>query len=146
MRGILFILSICISLCYNPDAAVAYAREYCQHYNSNYASYADSGGDCANFVSQCLIAGGQSLDGCANVRKYGIIAGVTSLKNCLESRGWKTSLTKPPQFRPGYPMARKDLKHIVMATSVNGNTITYCGHTKDVCDRTLDYAVYYFYQ
>ena len=28
----------------------------------------------------------------------------------------------------------------------NGNTITYCGHTKDVCDRTLDYAVYYFYQ
>ena len=146
MRYILLFILFEILLCnYNPDAAVAYARKYCQHYNKQYGNYAKSGGDCANFVSQCLIAGGQNLDGCVNLRTHGIIAGVTSLKNCLVKKGWKVAETKPPGFRAGYPMAYPNLKHITLATSVSGNKITYCGHTKDVCDRTLDYKVLYFY-
>ena len=145
MKYILILILFEILICYNPSAAVEYARKYCQHYNPAYGNYAISGGDCANFVSQCLIAGGQSLDGCANIRTHGIIAGVTSLKNCLVKKGWKTSETRPPSFKAGYPMAYTNLKHITMATSVNGNIITYCGHTKDVCDRTLDYKVLYFY-
>ena len=145
MKYILILILFEILLCYNPSAAVEYARKYCQHYNPAYGNYANSGGDCANFVSQCLIAGGQSLDGCANIRTHGIIAGVTSLKNCLVKKGWKTSETRPPSFKAGYPMAYTNLKHITMATSVNGNIITYCGHTKDVCDRTLYYKVLYFY-
>ena len=43
---------------YNPSAAVTYADQYALNYNSAYRSYASSGGDCANFVSQCLRAGG----------------------------------------------------------------------------------------
>ena len=43
---------------YNVNAAVAYADKYCINYNSAYNSYKGKGGDCANFVSQCLFAGG----------------------------------------------------------------------------------------
>ena len=41
---------------YNADSAVAYAKKHAFNYNPNFASYADN--DCANFVSQCLEAGG----------------------------------------------------------------------------------------
>ena len=145
MKIIALILLLGLSLAYNPGAAVDYARKYCKNYNPNYPSYRNSGGDCANFVSQCLIAGGFSFSGCDNVKKSGVIAGVTSLRNCLKKKGWKVSTTKPASFTGGYPMARTDLGHAIMATSVSGNKITYCGHTSDVCDRTLDYAVYYMY-
>ncbi len=44
---------------YNPSAATEYARTYWQNYNPNYPNYNyPGGGDCANFVSQCLYAGG----------------------------------------------------------------------------------------
>ena len=43
---------------YDREAAVAYAAQYALLYNPVFGSWADSGGDCANFVSQCLLAGG----------------------------------------------------------------------------------------
>ena len=42
--------------------AIAYADKYCINYNSSYNSYKGRGGDCANFVSQCLYAGGFKQD------------------------------------------------------------------------------------
>ena len=47
---------------YNVSAAIAYADKYCIDYNSSYNSYKGRGGDCANFVSQCLYAGGFQQD------------------------------------------------------------------------------------
>ena len=46
---------------YNPSAASSYARKYYNNYNSNYSNYNSIGGDCANFVSQCLHAGGMDM-------------------------------------------------------------------------------------
>ena len=43
---------------YNVANAIAYADKYCINYNSSYNSYKGRGGDCANFVSQCLYNGG----------------------------------------------------------------------------------------
>lgn len=43
---------------YQISRAVAYADRYWKHYNHSYHNYANEGGDCANFVSQCLYAGG----------------------------------------------------------------------------------------
>ncbi len=43
---------------YNMEAAIAYANKYALSYNSAYYNFASYGGDCANFVSQCLYAGG----------------------------------------------------------------------------------------
>lgn len=48
---------------YNYDQAVNYAKKYYRNYNSAYPSWASAGGDCANFVSQCLYAGGKPMKG-----------------------------------------------------------------------------------
>lgn len=55
----------CLEL-YDRDAAVAYARQYALSYNPQYANYKSSTGaagrgDCMNFVSQCLHAGGMPI-------------------------------------------------------------------------------------
>ena len=145
MKLLAFIFLFGIMICYDPNAAVNYARRYCKNYNRKYDDYSKMGGDCANFVSQCLIEGGQTFENCTNVKTYGIIAGVTSLTNCLKQKGWKEATTKPPSFRAGYPMANVNKKNITLATSVNDNIITYCSHGNDACDKILDYEVIFYY-
>lgn len=54
--------SLVLSTTYDVDAAVAYAEQWGgEGRNPAYYDYSDDGGDCANFVSQCLIAGGLDL-------------------------------------------------------------------------------------
>ena len=48
---------------YSKDNAIHYANVYCKNYNSNYPNWRSYGGDCANFVSQCLYAGGKLMHG-----------------------------------------------------------------------------------
>ena len=145
MKVILFSILIAFALSYNPSNAVAYALKYCKNYNNQYPNYRNMGGDCANFVSQCLIAGGMNFSGCQNVKSSGVIAGVTSLKNCLLKKGWHLSTTKPSSFKAGYPMVKPDYSHTIIATEIKSGTIYYSGHTNDVCNKQLGYSVYYLY-
>ena len=46
---------------YNGAAAAAYADTYWQNYNPAWPSFANKGGDCTNFVSQALYAGGIAM-------------------------------------------------------------------------------------
>ena len=46
---------------YNGAAAAAYADTYWQNYNPAFPSFAKRGGDCTNFVSQALYAGGIAM-------------------------------------------------------------------------------------
>ena len=48
---------------YNYSNAVRYAEAYYQNYNSAYPDWTSYGGDCANFISQCLYAGGKAMKG-----------------------------------------------------------------------------------
>lgn len=48
---------------YSRDNAVNYAKTYYKNFNSNYPDLTSLGGDCANFVSQCLLAGGKTMSG-----------------------------------------------------------------------------------
>lgn len=48
---------------YSWQKAVAYAAKHWSSYNPAYPNYNPCGGDCANFVSQCLRAGGETTDG-----------------------------------------------------------------------------------
>ena len=61
--GILLIIGANVNAqTYNPKNAVAYAKEWCNKRNTDqYNDYSGQGGDCANFVSQCLKAGGLDL-------------------------------------------------------------------------------------
>ena len=43
---------------YDREAAVRYAHRYAYARNPAYGAFDEIGGDCANFVSQCLYAGG----------------------------------------------------------------------------------------
>jgi len=45
---------------YNYGAMAAYAETYWDNYNSGYRTFSDVGGDCTNFVSQVMRAGGWS--------------------------------------------------------------------------------------
>lgn len=47
---------------YDREAAVAYAREWALDRNPAYKDYDPWGGDCTNFISQCLRAGKIPLD------------------------------------------------------------------------------------
>jgi len=46
---------------YNGAAASQYADTYWSKYNSAYPSFANSGGDCTNFISQALFGGGIAM-------------------------------------------------------------------------------------
>jgi len=46
---------------YNGAAAASYADTYWQNYNPAWPSFTNSGGDCTNFVSQALHAGGIAM-------------------------------------------------------------------------------------
>ena len=69
----LLLLSLCligINTAYSPSKAVAYAKKWAYGRNPNYKDYDPLGGDCANFVSQCIMAGGFSTSGCTG--NYGV--------------------------------------------------------------------------
>ena len=67
------------AVAYDVNKAVAYAETWWNGRNSNYIDYGDY--DCANFVSQCLIAGGLMPTGVATDRKGSVI-------NCDELNKW----------------------------------------------------------
>lgn len=47
---------------YNGKKAANYALDWANSFNGSYANYTSQGGDCTNFVSQCLVAGGLPTD------------------------------------------------------------------------------------
>lgn len=72
---------------YNAPAAVTYALKYYKTPNKDYADYSSQGGDCTNFLSQCLKAGGW-----IQVNKWHWISDGKSCDDnmtfCKRSPGW----------------------------------------------------------
>lgn len=48
---------------YDVSKVTDYIDKYWENYNPDFPAYDDYGGDCANFVSQCLYAGGMKMVG-----------------------------------------------------------------------------------
>jgi hypothetical protein len=90
---------------YNPLKAVQYADQWWNKRNPKFQSYGCN--DCANFVSQCLIAGGLNLRASSSADTRGSIAQCTSLDafltNTLKATVWKKSSTSlaPTGLQPG---------------------------------------------
>ena len=117
---LIFLLLISIES-YDRNKAVAYAKQYATGVNHDcnksrwacspygyfgndkckYKRDKDGFGDCANFVSQCLIAGGMNFQKC-KVRSCGVILGANSLGKCLKNDcKWKSECGKqlpPPSY------------------------------------------------
>lgn len=47
---------------YNKYKVIEYAKKYAFEYNKDYSDFTLWGGDCMNFVSQCLHAGGVNME------------------------------------------------------------------------------------
>ena len=145
---------------YNPQAAVNYAETWCHVYNSNnpnicdpYKDYRDSGGDCANFVSQSLIAGGLDLSA-GTVDSCGCIISCTMLNNYLvnslkvQNETWSRSRVMGPErepiwFVPGDPaIFGKNNDHptthaVIAVTGDAYNYATCNSHTPDVDHKSI---------
>ena len=52
---------------YDRELAYNYAKRWANSFNPNYYNFSNLGGDCTNFVSQCIHAGGINM----NYDKYG---------------------------------------------------------------------------
>ena len=120
------------TLSYNPKKAIAYAKQWYNRRNPSYADYSNGGGDCANFVSQCLIAGGLSLSGCyGNYGQGGTITYVTYLEQCLVQKGWsKSSYIPSGGFPAGGVIAFNNGQHTVLCVQGGSNPLV-AGHTND---------------
>ncbi len=95
---------------YDSDAAVRYADQYALNYNSKWPNFNSVGGDCANFVSQCLYAGGLPMDSswyCYSNNNYKNWASSTGLRNYLMNSGIgirEFTPTKASDFEKGMPI------------------------------------------
>lgn len=79
------------SISYDRDAVSNYADEWWNDRNSDYNDYSPN--ECANFVSQCLIAGGVSLSDGPGVDNKGCIPNCDNLDYNLyyyQEAEWKT--------------------------------------------------------
>lgn len=148
---------------YNRQAAVAYAKNWVGQRNSDWSNYDHSGGNCMNFVSQALYAGGIPMDstGTAQWKRYS-----NSLNNSPTATGRSASWASVSSFlayarsntgfglvsginepfysgQPGDVIllgTSKGYRHIVMISQVmtdkDGNVIDYlvCSNTMDLRD------------
>lgn len=132
---------------YSNSSAVAYATTYTSNpsscnlhtncgnrvdttkYNSSYTNYASSHSDCANYMSQCLYAGGIPSDSTWYPGSTAWI-NVSALCNYMVNQGYwiEVSYSAPPV---GTYMRYTSQSHIVMLSSHDGVTYKYSGHTND---------------
>jgi hypothetical protein len=141
---------------YNRTAAAQYADLYWQNYNTeDYADYSGVGGDCANFVSQALIAGGLSLwqgdDGAGHgVDIYGampfcdyLAGNLKNYQTCVYSYIENTG-TPPPYLTVGdvimYGDSADYYRHAVIVVGGSGNNVIIDSHTTDRHHEPWDYA------
>ena len=104
MKFYTFLFLLSIVFCYDRDKVYLYAKKYAFNYNPNYADYNSLGGDCANFVSQCLIAGGINFKSICPDVAYGVggtVPNEVNLANCLSKNGWTATSYVPKNFEKG---------------------------------------------
>ena len=117
---------------YSPSKAIAYAQQWAHSRNPNYHDYSDEGGDCANFVSQCLIAGGLSFSGCEGTYgQGGTIPWVPNIEKCLIKKGWTKYTYMPSAGIPkGSVIIFNGDQHTVLCVQ-GGTSPLVAGHTTD---------------
>lgn len=124
---------------YSADNAVSYAKKHALNYNPNFASYADN--DCANFVSQCLEAGGIK-------RSDKWYPGSPAWNSCDYMISYFSSLGYEVKYYPsaseiklGNPVFTSS-SHVMICTGKQSDgTPLLSGHTND----RLDLPVYSYY-
>lgn len=138
---------------YNRTAAIAYARQFTMGdpgsscYNNDGFNIVD-GEDCANYVSQCLFAGGVPQTDVwyyrtpytSNGDRTAAWTGTVSMRNFLVARNWATEVSSTSNLEVGDLVftyhAANDLPHVVIVTQDFSSLedIHVCGHTSNQLD------------
>ena len=135
MKYIALLISFALSIsAYNRDAAYNYAKKWWNSFNlSKYKNYNPDGGDCANFVSQCLIAGGLNLVSmCGSGDAWGLggtVPNVGAMARCLKKNGWSYSSKIPTNFEKG-DVILYGSQHAVIAVTGYPH-VTYAAHNNN---------------
>ncbi len=123
---------------YNISAAIAYAHTYWQNYNPAYHNCNPDGGDCANFVSQCLAAGGLEENGTWNpdtsAWKY-----CPDMVKYLSGKYEVIDYADASDIQLGNPVfywntSKGRWSHAAICTGFNGDTPLVSAHNKDHID------------
>lgn len=136
---------------YNRKLAVEYARKWALDRNPQYYNYDNIGGDCTNFISQCIYAGIGEM----NYRGYGWYyinanrkspswTGVEYLYDFLinnKSEGPRGGLINKKDIEIGdviqLSFDGNIFGHTLIVTFVDNEIIKVCAHTIDSKDRDL---------
>lgn len=163
MRTLVILGLLALVFTYDGNKAVEYARKYWKvpnhtcgsnhlncspyaYFGSEACGYAGDGGDCANFVSQCLIAGGHPILKKGECRGYPCgkeEPGATRLGRCLANDfGWQRkcgkNLAPPSNIKVGdvivYHTSSCDdwNSHAVIVSSVSGGVKITCHSNKQL--------------
>ena len=136
---------------YNRKLAVEYARKWALSRNPDYYNYDKIGGDCTNFISQCIYAGKREM----NYRGYGWYYNDANNK----SASWtgveylyKFLINNKSEGPRGRLVGMEDLEigdliqlsfdgsifgHTLIISDINSMEIKVCAHTIDSKDRRL---------
>jgi len=137
---------------YNYTAAKNYALGHCSSYSDSYCNYNPCGGDCANFVSQCLRAGTERTDGswntysggCSNCGTTSSNAGTTAWVNNEALQNWVINAGRGQAWGSIYSLGIGDIinydwdgdgvfDHVAIVTDAGGSTLVSC-HNIDRCN------------
>ena len=143
---------------YNREKAVEYARKHALKYNPHYFHFDGIGGDCTNFISQCLLAGG----GVMNYNKY---YGWFYVNADNRAPSWSSvkylerfllSNSKPGFVAKVVPINElevgdiiqlrqnpEDFNHAVIITKITTDEIFVCSHSYDALDKPLSAYIYF---
>jgi|GEM_PF-5936859 len=157
-----------ISSGYDAAAAVEYARKWCGtssewghegYNNAQYYAYTQSNGysgnqDCANFISQCLHAGGLMMDDVWYSNWKGSTAWIngyrlsTYLVDTLGYKGYEESQISISHIVPGdvvYTQRSTSGSHVMIVSKVEGDKVYCCGHTRNSVDKGFDPSAFVYH-
>lgn len=96
-------ISFSTNAAYSGSRAASYANKYATSYNSYYKSFANDGGDCTNFVSQCICDGGYSR-GDSSKKSFGVNKETSSWYHNQYTR-WNTIFGKKFNVRKDWKIS-----------------------------------------
>lgn len=137
---------------YNRFLAVGYAKKWALSHNPNFYNFGRIGGDCTNFVSQCLLAGG-ALMNYEKIKGWFYISANNRSASWTDVEFFEKFLTKNIGIGPFAKIAPvEDLEvgdiiqlrqnyyrfnHSLIISKIEDDEIYVCAHSKDVLDFPL---------
>ncbi|MDU4786842.1 MAG: amidase domain-containing protein, partial [Clostridiaceae bacterium] len=120
-------------------AARDYAYKYWSSYNPAYTSYKGNGGDCANFVSQCIHAGGIPTDATWKADSVSWIR-ASAVPSYMVNKGYATKTSYTNATAGSFAYTSSGAGHIVLVSINDGAKIAYTAHTTDRKDAAFSSA------